>query len=135
MNEHPHYLVAAGLIWRTDGQVLISRRLDSSAHAGCWELPGGKVEEGETVSQALVREIQEELAVVIEAGTEFNRVTHDYGSYTVTLVGLHARFIGGEPQALGVAEWRWIDPAEMLTFTFPPANTRLFEAKWNEQPQ
>jgi mutator protein MutT len=134
MKELPHILVAAGLIWRKDGMLLISRRPDGGSHAGCWELPGGKVEPGETIAEALEREIMEELRVTVEAGPEFNRVTHDYPSLRVTLVGLHAKYLAGEPQALEVAEWKWVKPEDLRSFNYPAANERLFAAKWQQSP-
>ncbi len=130
MNERPHILVAAGLIWREDGMVLISRRPEGGPHAGCWELPGGKVEPGETVAEALAREIMEELGVVVQPGKEFNRVTHEYPKLTVTLVGLHARYVGGEPRAIEVAEWKWVHPGELPEFNYPEANSKLFDCNW-----
>lgn len=126
--------VAAGLIWRADGHVLISRRPEGGRHAGDWELPGGKLETGESPPEALVREIREELAITVEAGPEFHRVAHDYGDLVVLLIGLHARYSAGSPRCLGVSEWRWISPADLPEYTFPAANTRLFESDWRTPP-
>ncbi|MCB2211233.1 8-oxo-dGTP diphosphatase MutT [bacterium] len=134
MAERKHILVAAGLIWRDDGMILISQRPQGGSHAGCWELPGGKVESGETVAQALEREIREELGVEVAAGPEFNRVTHEYAELTVTLAGLHARYVNGEPQALEVADWRWVRADELMHYEFPAANTRLFDCEWKDSP-
>ncbi|MBD3165067.1 8-oxo-dGTP diphosphatase MutT [bacterium] len=130
----PHIVVAAGAIWGPDDLLLISRRPETSHLAGYWELPGGKLESGETAADALVREIEEEMAVTVEAGPEFSRVTHDYPDKIVTLIGLHARYVSGEPQCIGVAETRWVRPSELHNFAFPPANARLFTPGWAVQP-
>lgn len=135
MPDKPHILVAAGLIWRSDGYVLISQRLPNDTHAGCWELPGGKIEAGETPAEAVVREIEEELGVHSEAGNEFARVTWEYPGKVVTLVGLHVRYLEGDPEAREVAQWRWVHPDEMLSYSFPEANTQLFSSDWRTPPK
>ena len=137
MNEpsKPHLTVAAGLIWRADGLILISQRMPGSTHAGKWELPGGKLEPGETPFQCAVREIEEELAVKVEAGPEFARVTHDYGDKIITLIGIHVRYLEGDPQCLGVADFRWVTPEELQKLPFPEANARLFSSDWQHAPE
>jgi mutator protein MutT len=120
-----HVTVAAGAIWREDGRLLVSRRPEGKRHAGFWELPGGKVEPGESVLEALEREAREELAVEVHADREFARVTHDYGDLVVTLVGVHARHLRGEPRAVEVADFRWVLPEELAELRFPAANAAL----------
>lgn len=134
MIQKQHLHVSAGLIWHHDGKILISKRPETSAHAGKWELPGGKLEPGETPEQALVREISEELCVAVEAGPRFKTVTHDYGNVIVTLYGIHARFLSGEPKRLGVADFRWIDRADVRRYSYPEANEKLFASNWSEPP-
>ena len=55
--------VAVGVVLSADGQVLIGQRLAGKPYAGWWEFPGGKVESGESVEQALARELNEELGL------------------------------------------------------------------------
>ena len=57
--------VAVGVLFRTDGRFLLTTRPVGKAYAGHWEFPGGKIEPGETVAQALVRELQEELGITV----------------------------------------------------------------------
>lgn len=129
-----HITVAAGLIWGTDGRLLVSQRPEGGSHAGKWELPGGKLEPGESPDDALIRELREELGIEVISGGEFGRVTHDYPQLTVTLIGLHALHTGGAPQTLQVADFRWTDPDELTSLTFPEANARLFAYAWRTPP-
>ena len=81
-----HTEVAVGVLIRlSDDALLLSTRPEGKAYAGFWEFPGGKIESGETVEQALRRELQEELGITI-AGAEAWKVTeHDYPHALVRL--------------------------------------------------
>lgn len=57
--------VAVGVLLDGDGRFLLTSRPDGKVYAGYWEFPGGKLEAGETVEQALRRELQEEIGIVI----------------------------------------------------------------------
>ena len=63
--ERPAVDVAVGVLMQADGQVLLTSRPEGKVYAGYWEFPGGKLEAGETVEEALRRELQEELGIVI----------------------------------------------------------------------
>ena len=69
-DEQPEVKVVAAVVMDRAGRLLVVRRGAGMAHAGLWELPGGKVEDGETLSDALRREIMEELSYPIEVGEE-----------------------------------------------------------------
>jgi len=80
-----HTEVAVGVLIGPDGALLLSTRPQGKPYAGYWEFPGGKIEAGETVEEALRRELQEELGITIE-GAEVWRVTeHDYPHALVRL--------------------------------------------------
>ena len=68
MEEIPTFVpVVAALIRDGEGRILLQQALPGKRHAGLWELPGGKVDRGETPRGALVREIDEELGITLEA--------------------------------------------------------------------
>ncbi|HOD33727.1 MAG TPA: NUDIX domain-containing protein, partial [Holophaga sp.] len=69
---------ALGLIQRDDGWFLQRRALDASILPGRWEFPGGKLEAGETVEQALRRELEEELGITIASASVWKVTEHDY---------------------------------------------------------
>jgi 8-oxo-dGTP diphosphatase len=69
--------VVAGVFLRA-GKVLVCKRAAARPHAGKWEFPGGKVEPGETLAEALRRELREELGIMAEIGEELWRTRHRY---------------------------------------------------------
>jgi A/G-specific adenine glycosylase len=123
----PHYDVAAGIIWRGE-QVLISKRHADDLLGGLWELPGGKREDGETLEECLAREVREELGIEIAVGGLLITVRHAYTHFRVTIHVFHCRYLSGQPQALGCADWRWVQPDELGDFAFPAADRRILAA-------
>ena len=77
--------VAVGLLIRPDGEFLLTSRPVGKVYAGYWEFPGGKLEAGETVLQALRRELQEELGITIGAVTPWKTRLVDYPHALVRL--------------------------------------------------
>jgi A/G-specific adenine glycosylase len=123
----PHYDITAGVIWRGD-QLLISKRHTDDLLGGLWELPGGRLEDGETLEECLVREVREELGIEIAVGDLLMSVRHAYTHFRVTLHVFHCRYLSGEPQALDCADWRWVWPDELDNFAFPAADRRILAA-------
>lgn len=80
-----HTEVAVGILIRQDGALLLSTRPEGKAYAGYWEFPGGKIEAGETVTEALRRELIEELGVTIGEAHEWKVTEHDYPHALVRL--------------------------------------------------
>ena len=77
--------VAVGVLVRSDGAFLLCSRPVGKAYAGYWEFPGGKLEQGETVEQALRRELEEELGIVIDGATPWRESVVDYPHALVRL--------------------------------------------------
>ena len=75
--------VAVGILIDPQGRVLITRRAPQSHQGGLWEFPGGKVEPGETIVDALARELKEELGVTVLTSEPFMTLQHDYGDQRV----------------------------------------------------
>jgi len=103
--------VVAGAVER-NGQVLLALRGPHTRNAGLWELPGGKVEPGETDAEALVRELQEELGVEVRVGERLGACEHAYAHAAILLVGYRCELIGGVPIAREHAELRWVRPSD-----------------------
>ena len=77
--------VAAGILLRADRTMLLTSRPEGKPYAGYWEFPGGKLEAGESVEQALRRELQEELGITIAAAHPWKVTEHDYPHALVRL--------------------------------------------------
>ena len=115
-----------GAVFVRDGQVFAARRGFDKAQPGMWEFPGGKIEDGETPQQALVRELQEELHVNAAVHNEITTTSHTYGFGTVNLTTFYCELIDGTTAADMVleehSEARWVDIAELLELDWAPAD-------------
>jgi A/G-specific adenine glycosylase len=129
----PHYDVTAAVIWRDD-KVLIAQRPLEGMLGGLWEFPGGKQEDDETLTQCLQREIAEELGIEIEVGQLITIVKHAYTHFKITLYAFECRLVRGNPQLLGVADWRWVSLDEIDTFAFPRTDLQIIDVLKNKKP-
>lgn len=116
--------VAAGLVFR-DGKLLIAQRHADAHLGGLWEFPGGKRELGETFEACLARELREELGIEVEVGELVESLTHQYAEKTVHLQFYHCRWKEREPRAIGCADFKWVELAEVNNYGFPLADQRL----------
>ena len=108
----PQYAVVAAVIRKGD-RVLVDKRRADGLLGGLWEFPGGKVEEGEDLHSALVREIQEELGVDIAVHEALGTYRHAYTHFKVVVTTFEAEILRGEPAALAADEIQWVKPAEL----------------------
>lgn len=111
----PHYIVTAAVIQRGE-TVLIARRPADGLLGGLWEFPGGKVEPGESLPEALQREIREELGAGVSVGAPFGVYQHGYTHFKVTLHAFLCQLNHQEPQALVASEIRWVTPGALVDF-------------------
>lgn len=118
--------VVAALIWDGD-RFMICQRPAHKARGLLWEFVGGKVEPGETLEAALIRECREELAVELSVGDVFMQVVHAYPDITVELTLFHAAIASGVPQKIEHEDIQWITPAQIPGYDFCPADTEILE--------
>jgi 8-oxo-dGTP diphosphatase len=115
--------VVAGILER-EGEILICRRTAEQSHPLQWEFPGGKVEPGESPSQALARELEEELAITDASGEEITRYTYAYpGRSPILLIFFRVTSFRGEPRNLVFHEIRWEQPGMLANFDFVEGDT------------
>ena len=111
-------------------RVLVAQRPAEKAQGLLWEFPGGKLEDGESEAEALVREIREELCVGIALGERLADAHHDYGEFAITLTPFRAtlREAGAEPHATEHVALRWCAPEELRGLEWAPADVPIVEA-------
>lgn len=119
--------VAVGVIYR-DGQVLIARRPDHLHKGGLWEFPGGKVETGESVTQALSRELHEELGIDIAASSPLLEISHDYPEKQVLLDVHLVTDFNGLPEGKEGQPLAWVSRQQLDDYAFPEANVAIIDA-------
>ena len=110
----PRLRVVAAVVWR-DGRMLFTRRPPGGPLGLQWEMPGGKIEPGETPDQALVRELAEELGVAARTHETLAVERHDYAHGTRVDVHFIRATFEGEPRPASEAvhELRWWAPHEV----------------------
>lgn len=114
--------VAVGILMQSNGDVLLGQRPEGKPYAGYWEFPGGKVEAGEAILDALKREFVEELGIEIVSAEPWCGVEHVYPHAHVRLHFYISREWRGEPQSLEGQAFAWqgsVAVAPLLPATIP----------------
>lgn len=114
-------VVAAAVVIR-EGRVLLTRRTEGQHLAGMWEFPGGKLEDGESPEEALVRECREECGIEVEVAEILDVTHHRFPDKDVLLLFYRCGLRGGEVRHLQVADHAWVAPAELDRYPLPPAD-------------
>ena len=120
--------VAAAVIRRDDGAVLLARRHPEAHQGGLWEFPGGKLEPRERVVDALARELREELGIDIDGAIPLIRIRHAYPDKLVDIATLEVRAWHGEAHGREGQLVRWVMPGELAGYRFPAANLPILAA-------
>ncbi|AEP30784.1 8-oxo-dGTP diphosphatase MutT [Brumicola nitratireducens] len=119
--------VAVGVV-RRGSTFFICKRADDQHQGGKWEFPGGKVELGETVEQALNRELYEEIDISIKVSSPLIEVAHEYTDKRVLLSVLLVDEFNGEPFGKEGQMHRWADVSDLKEIDFPDANIAIVDA-------
>ena len=118
--------VVAALIWNND-RFLACQRPQHKARGLLWEFVGGKVEPGETMEEALIRECQEELGITVNVGEIYLQVEHQYPDIHIRLTLFHCTIASGTPKLLEHQDMKWLLPAEINGYEFCPADQDILQ--------
>ena len=114
-----------------DGKIILVRRPLHKKRGGLWEFPGGKVEEGETYNEAIVRELKEELALTVVPRDILAKITYSYNDEVIELILIRVE-IKNEPQLKEHQELIWIPLKEAFKLDLCEADKKLIETLLNK---
>jgi 8-oxo-dGTP diphosphatase len=128
VSERTIVRVAAAILLRGDGKVLLAQRLPGTPYAGFWEFPGGKLEPGESAHDALLRELDEELGIVVTRAAPWLRQRYEYSHAHVELDFFRVFEWRGEPHGRDGQAIAWQRPAAIEVTPLLPANAPVLRA-------
>ncbi|MGH9455849.1 MAG: NUDIX domain-containing protein [Terriglobia bacterium] len=117
-------LVAAGILTNQD-LILACQRHHSDAYGGQWEFPGGKVQTGESLTEALRRELEEELGIIAEIGSEVFRQSHQYPDRRVEVAFFAVQEFKGVIRNNVFESIEWVHRARLPQYPFLEADREL----------
>ena len=119
----PHFNVVTAIIWRGN-TFYIQKRSDDKMLGGLWEFPGGKVEKGETLELALLRELKEECNINARILKKATSIKHRYSHYSITM---HCYYCEEKnDKIVSLTNSNWIKKNEISQYSFPKANHKIF---------
>lgn len=117
--------VVAAILEKED-KILIAKKREGKPLAGLWEFPGGKIEEGETPEESLIRELMEEMNIKVRVNEYVGESIYDYGDgKVISLKGFTAEIIEGDIKLTDHDEYKWITLEEICNYRIAPADIPL----------
>lgn len=123
--------VAVGVLTTAENRVLVARRAPHQHQGDLWEFPGGKIEPGESLAEALAREFAEEVGLELDVPVDLSPwqvIEHDYGDRQVRLEVARIGAFAGEASGREGQEVRWMTVQTLDPADFPAANAPIIEA-------
>jgi 8-oxo-dGTP diphosphatase len=119
--------VAACALIDADGRVLLAQRPEGKPMAGLWEFPGGKIEAGETPEQSLIRELEEELGIIVKEAclAPLTFASHGYPDFHLLMPLYVCRRWEGMVTAREGQSLAWVRPNRLRDYPMPPADVPL----------
>lgn len=114
--------VVAAIIENDHNEILCALRSTSMSIPNKWELPGGKIEQGEDAALAIQREIQEELDCDVKYIESFHETLHEYDSFIVNLIAVKCKLISGTPKYKEHSSLLWLKRENLDSLVWAPAD-------------
>ena len=114
--------VVGAIIENKNNEILCALRSPRMSLPNMWEFPGGKIEDSETLKEAIEREIKEELSCDVEFIDIFNNNTHEYDKFIVNLITVKCRLVTGIPTACEHSKLIWLHRENLLSLKWAPAD-------------
>jgi 8-oxo-dGTP diphosphatase len=126
----PLVLVVAAALYNQKGEILLAQRPPGKTMAGLWEFPGGKVESGETPRQALVRELHEELSIMVDESAlePITFASHNYPNFHLLMPLFRCLAWSGDVNPREGQAFTWVAPSSLHDYPAPEADIPLFDA-------
>ena len=118
--------VVAGVIYK-DNKFLIAQRNLKKSQGGLWEFPGGKIETNETIEEAIIREIKEELDTDINVGDLIDTIEYDYPNFHLSMDCFWCEILQGELELKEHESARWLSKEKLYSVDWLPADIGLIE--------
>lgn len=119
--------VVCGIIFKED-KILLCRRKAEISLGGYWEFPGGKIEPNESESEALIRELKEELSIKVEVQKHFKTTLHRYEQVQIELIAYFCKFIQTDFVLTDHDDIQWVKKIELLNFNLAAADIPIAKA-------
>ena len=121
------HIVAAVIFNQDKSKIFITKRPDDKHKGGYWEFPGGKVELGESVEHAMVRELEEEIGIQVTQQSLFEHLEYDYPDKSLKFDFILVTDFDGEPYGREGQQGMWVSIEQLKTFEFPEANVPILQ--------
>ncbi|MBR9789721.1 MAG: 8-oxo-dGTP diphosphatase MutT [Vibrionaceae bacterium] len=121
------HIVAAIIFNQDKSQIFITKRPDDKHKGGFWEFPGGKVEPEESVEQAMIRELEEEVGIKVTEQSLFEHLEYDYPDKSLKFDFISVTAFEHKPYGKEGQEGRWVDIKCLPEYAFPEANVPILE--------
>ncbi|NRF15305.1 8-oxo-dGTP diphosphatase MutT [Vibrio coralliilyticus] len=125
--------IVAAIIFNSDqSEVFITKRPDDKHKGGFWEFPGGKVESGETIEQAIARELDEEVGIQVREQSLFEHLEYDYPEKSLKFDFISVTRFDNTPYGKEGQQGVWVPVPELADYAFPEANMPILRRVMNE---
>lgn len=114
--------VVAGILINDNNEILIAKRKIDKSMGGYWEFPGGKIEDGESPEESLIRELKEEMNISIKINECFGEKSYDYGDFKINLIAYICEITEGEISLTDHSEVKWVKKDELSKYKIAPAD-------------